>query len=152
MIGVGAIIELKGTGKILIGKRKTHEINHGTWEITYGRIDHHEELTTALQREVFEETGITDLKVKKLNRIWHIYRGEKHEDKECYGFTFICETDQKELKLSEEHSEFRWVTSQDALQMITIEGIKVDIEEYIKYKGTKSEVPISDLGNHIQLL
>lgn len=151
MIGVGAIIERKGTETILLGKRATTEVNHGSWEMIYGRIDHHEELATALKREVFEETGITDLKVKKLNRIWHIYRGNKHVDTEVYGFTFICETQIEKPTLSHEHSEFRWVTPQEALDLLTIPGIKKDIETYIKNKNNTPNIVISDISDHIQL-
>ena len=147
MIGVGAIIELKGTNKILIGKRDTHEVHHGEWEITYGRIDHHEDLTVALKREVFEETGITDLKIKTLNRIWHVYRGNKHVDTEIFGFTFVCETEEKNPKMSAEHSQFMWIEPEKAIEMITVPGIKQDLELYIKNKKVKTNVTISDLNN-----
>lgn len=151
MIAVGAIIELKGTEKILIGKRDTHEVNHGTWEMIYGRIDHHEELAIALKREVFEETGISDLKIKKLNRIWHIYRGNKHVDTEVYGFTFVCETEEKNPKMSEEHSEFMWIEPEKALEMMTVVGIKKDLEIYIKNKNIKTNVVISDLQDNAEV-
>ncbi|MEO8581028.1 MAG: NUDIX hydrolase [Patescibacteria group bacterium] len=151
MIGVGAIIELKGTNKILLGKRDTREIKHGTWEMIYGRINHHEELITGLKREVMEETGIQDLIIKKLNRIWHIYRGNKHEDTELYGFTFVCETSEKKPRVSEEHSEFMWVEPEAAIDMMTVPGIKKDLELYIKNKKTETNVSISDLNDQIKV-
>lgn len=151
MIGVGAIIELKGTDKILIGKRDTHEVNHGTWEMIYGRIDHHEELITALKREVFEETGITDLEIKKLNRIWHIYRGNKHEDTELYGFTFVCETGDQKPKVSPEHLEFLWIKPEEALKMIAVPGIVKDLEIYIENKKRQSNITLSDLNDSLEI-
>lgn len=150
MIGVGAIIELKGTDKILIAKRDTHEVNHGTWEMIYGRIDHHEELITALKREVFEETGITDLEVKKLNRIWHIYRGNKHEDTELYGFTFVCETSEKKPKLSKEHKEFIWTTPEEAIKKMTVPGIVKELELYIANKNNNLKTVITDLKDLVE--
>lgn len=108
MIAVGALIELKGTDRILLMKRSgSADLNEGSWELMYGRIDQFEELTDAVKREVAEETCITDLKVKKLQKIWHIFRGEKDPDTEVYGFTFICETAQKEIQISNEHTEYR---------------------------------------------
>ena len=145
MIAVGAIIELSGTDKILINKRANHEVHIGEWEIMYGRIDQFEDLSDALKREIFEETGITKINIKKLLRIWHIYRGEKSENSEVYGFTFICETEQKNVKISSEHSEYKWATVEEALSLIKVPGIRKDVEIYQKKKAKIGPMIVTDI-------
>lgn len=146
MVAIGAIIELKGTDKILILKRASQEIHTGEWETMYGRIDQFEELEDALRREVFEETGLHNLKIKKLQRIWHIFRGEKSEDTEVYGFTFICETEQEEIQLSAEHSTYRWVTQDEALSLIKVPGIVQDIKVYKQWKNKLGPILTSNIA------
>lgn len=147
MIAVGAIIELKGTDKILVIQRsKEAGIHENEWEILYGRIDQHEELTEALQREVQEETGITDLTPKQLLRIAHIYRGEKSADHEVYIFTYVCETSQEEVSISNEHLSYKWVTVDEALQLVKIEGIRRDIEIYKNDRDKLGPIIISDIN------
>ena len=145
MIGIGAIIELKGTNKILVLKRNS-DFQHGQWEIMYGRIDQHEEFAQGLKREVREETGIIDLKIKSLSRIWHIYRGEKLAENELFGCTFICETETEYVKLSREHTEYKWVNYQEAVGLSSVSGIDADMKLYARRKnGEKIGIEYSNL-------
>lgn len=145
MIAVGAIIELKGTNKILVLKRNSEEIHNGEWEMMYGRIDQFEELTDALKREIFEETGLEKITVKKLQQVWHIFRGEKSADTEVYGFTFICESATDEVVLSSEHSEYKWTTVDEALKLIKVPGIHKDVEIYKNERKKLGPIIVSDL-------
>lgn len=142
MVAIGAIIEDERTGEILVSRRQ-HDFQNGEWEITYGRIDQFEDLDTALFREVKEETGLINVEIKKLMRVWHIFRGEHEAEKEVYGFTFYCTVKNPSVKLSEEHTEFKWVTPQEALQLIKVPGIKKDVELFIEHK-TDSSVSLAD--------
>ena len=137
MIGVGAIIEHKTTGKILILKR-VHDFNNGEWEFGYGRLDHFEGFEQALKREILEETSITDLELKKVLRIWHFYRGEKIEEKEIFGLTFWVTTKTSKIKLSAEHSNYKWVTPIEAKNYIKIKGLLNDLEIFLKNKNDLS--------------
>jgi len=145
MIGMGAIIELKGTNKILVLKRNS-DFQHGQWEIMYGRIDQHEEFAEGLRREVKEETGLTDLKIKKLSRIWHIYRGEKSTENELFGCTFICETETEKIYLSREHTEYKWIEYEKAVGLSQVSGIDADMKLYLRRKnGEKIGIEYSNL-------
>lgn len=150
MVAVGSIIQLKGTNRILINKRSARSgINEDRWELVYGRIDQFEELEEALKREVREETGLSELKITKLLRVWHIFRGERSEENEIYGFTFICETDQEEVILSDEHSEYKWATVDEALQLIKVTGIKQDLELFKTKKDEIGPTIVSDLSTNL---
>lgn len=97
-----------------------------------GWIDQFEDLETGLRREVAEETGLTELEIKKMLTNWHIFRGPKSAHNEVIGITFICQTPQTEVKLSFEHSRYQWVDPAQAVKMISIPGIKRDVEAYLK--------------------
>ncbi len=128
MIGVGCIMEHGPTGKILCLLRDRANYQKGEWELMYGRIDQHEELFEALRREVKEETGLEGFTIERLLRVWHFYRGEKKPETEIHGFTFYCVSETQNVTLSTEHSEYRWVSPQEALNLITIDGVKEDIK------------------------
>jgi len=130
MIAIGAIIEHVPSGKILIQQR-ADAWQKNEWEVPYGRIDQFEELTQAIKREVFEETGLSDLSVHELIRIWHIFRGERSAENEVYGFTFHCKTHTQEIQLSTEHFQAQWLLPTEAIKLITIPGIKYDLECFI---------------------
>ncbi|NMC36335.1 NUDIX domain-containing protein [Candidatus Beckwithbacteria bacterium] len=134
MIGVGAIIEHKTTGKILI-LRRIHDFNNDEWEFGYGRLDHFEGFEQALKREVLEETGMTDLELKKVLRIWHFYRGEKTAHREIFGITFWATTKTSKIKLSPEHSDYKWVTPVEAKNYIKIKGLLNDLEIFLQDKN-----------------
>lgn len=136
MVAAGAIIALEGTDKILITRRKAVGADNwhaGTWEVGYGRLAQGESLEEGLRREVEEETGITDLSVGEIVRVWHIYRGaEEVPENEVIGVTFACTTQQSAITLSLEHDEYRWVSPEEALKMIEVEGIQEDIRAWQK--------------------
>jgi len=65
-VSLGAIIEQKETGKILLVKRADdYDFRPGEWEFMSGRMNQYEEPEDALRREVKEETGL-DVEITKL--------------------------------------------------------------------------------------
>jgi len=148
MLGAGGIIEYKETGEILILKRDKTDFNSGFWEIPYGRIGQFEEIETALRRELLEETSTSGFKIIKLLRLWHIFRGtEKTAENEIHGYSFWMRTESKQIELSPEHSEYRWVKAEEALKIVTLPGILKDIDLFIKHKQDPTLPPeIHTLG------
>jgi 8-oxo-dGTP pyrophosphatase MutT (NUDIX family) len=136
MVAVGAIIVQRDSEKILVSQRASSQDWHpNEWEISYGRIDQHEDPETGLRREMFEELGLTDLSVKNILRVWHIYRGPVLAENDLIGITFVCSTASKEIRLSNEHQAYKWVKPEEALDLIKIEGIRKDVEAYIKLRS-----------------
>jgi len=129
MVAAGAIIELGTTGKILLAQRsKKLDWHPGEWEITYGRIAQFESPEEGLRREVKEELGLTDIEIGNVLRVWHIFRGSKKPENDLVGITYRCRTNNEMVTLSDEHEQYAWVTPEEAVSMIHIEGIRKDVE------------------------
>jgi len=139
MVAVGAIIELENTDQILL-LRRTDNFHKNEWEVVYGRIDQGEDLETGLRREITEETGITQLNIIDCLSHWHMYRGEETPDKEIIGVTYVCRTNQPDLQISTEHSEYQWISVEEALGLVKVEGIKRNLEEYQVWRQRQQEV------------
>lgn len=134
MVASGAIIENIANGKILLIQRSGDLDWHpGEWEILYGRIDQFEDTVTGLKREVEEEVGISDLEVLEVLTVWHMFRGTvETAENELIGVTYHCRTSQTEITISDEHQTYRWVSPQEALDLVKIEGIRRDIKKFIE--------------------
>ena len=129
MVAVGAVIENSQTGLVLLQQR-ADGFQANEWELPYGRVDQFEELSEALARELFEETGLTDIKPQRLLRVWHFYRGQKSAETEVYGLTFHCLTSQTQITQSDEHQAYKWTTAVKALDLIKVPGIHADMKIY----------------------
>lgn len=132
MVAVGAIIQQSQTGKILLIQRAPElDWQPNQWEALYGRIDQSEGPEQGLRREVSEEVGITQLEINQVLTVWHMYRGLVAPENELIGITYAASTEQESIRLSDEHSQYRWVTPEEALEIVTIEGIKRDIRAFM---------------------
>ena len=101
----------------------------------YGRLAQHEDPITGLKREVEEELSIAVTPLQPLTT-WRIYRGhEETAENELIGITYYATTGDAQVTISDEHSEYRWVTAEDALSLIKIGGIKRDINAYLDLQG-----------------
>lgn len=70
-VAVGVIYDTQG--RILIARRPDHVAQGGVWEFPGGKVDAHETVTTALQRELHEELGIEMEQTRPLIQIHHDY-------------------------------------------------------------------------------
>lgn len=131
MVAVGGMIELQDTNKILIIKRADdQDWRGGEWETQYGRIDQFEEPLQGLQREIREETGLRNIEIRDVLTVWHMFRGSTKAENELVGITYWVRALEDTVKISFEHTEWRWVSPEEALELITEEGIRRDIRKY----------------------
>ena len=146
MVAVGAIIEHTSTGKILLMKRAdTATYAPGLWEDLTGRMKQFEEPEAALHREIKEETGLTVTIVKPL-KVFHLYRGEPTADNELIGIVYWCRTHSDHVTLSHEHSDYRWLTPQEALDLADHPGIQQDIHAFIQ-EATNLDEPTQTMSS-----
>jgi 8-oxo-dGTP diphosphatase len=111
------IIALKGIvvykGKVLIIKRSDYdEAFAGIWEIPGGRLQFDEELESALIREVKEEAGI-EITIEKL---YYAYTFMTSPTRQFVILTYLCKTEQDNVTLSNEHTEYLWASKAELKQ------------------------------------
>ena len=90
-LGVGVIV-LNNKNRVFVGKRIDNPIDK--WQMPQGGVNYGEDLTTAMKRELKEETGIKNIKILReidgwseyelpnylLGKIWKgKYRGQKQK-------------------------------------------------------------------------
>lgn len=137
LVATGAIIENSSTGKILLLKRSdSKDFSAGIWEYITGRLNQFEEPQDGLRREIIEEAGI-EVKIIKPISIFHIFRGEKIAENELVGIMYWCKTESEEIKISDEHSGYTWVTADEALKIIEKPSMREDIKAFIKERKQK---------------
>lgn len=100
-------------GKFLVLKREKKDSYPELWEFPSGKLESKEELIKSAKRELLEEAG---LKAKKLE-----YRGcckrRLPGDPVTVVHYFHTSDFEGKLKLSEEHTAFRWLTKKQILKM-----------------------------------
>lgn len=88
-------------GEILILRRPSSR-----WQFVGGRVNEGEHWLDSLRREIREETGIVDVDIISVmtvdNWIW--------EGVPEFGVYFFCRTHSNKITLSEEHTEYCWVS------------------------------------------
>ncbi len=154
MFGVGAIIQRGNSEDILTLKRtQTHSnFNPDKWELLYGRVRQFEELETAVRREIKEETGISQIEIIKVLRIWHFFRGSQEADKEIFGVTFWCRTNEEKVTLSYEHQEYRWCKPDEALSLCSVPGIQSDIKLFSSRSKNNYCIGLSQTNESLEVL
>lgn len=98
-------------GEILIVKRDKEIIFVDKWDIPGGKLENDETLFEAISREIVEEVDL------KLERIICTLSSSKFEGKLgdkliIYRNIYLCKASGK-VKLSPEHSEYKWVAPED---------------------------------------
>lgn len=127
----GAVVR---EGKILVVQRALDDDSYpGLWELPSGKKEPLESVTDAVTREVREET---QLEVKPLDVVFTFNFTVEKPD-EIRDFTQLIfaveEVAEKEVVLSEEHKEFKWIT-QDELDTLNIsDETKAGIKKVFAY-------------------
>ena len=107
----------------------------GHWDFPKGHIEEGEKEGETVKREVEEETGIKDAKIIDGFREWvkyffrRTYDLRKEEKKKApWVFKivtfYLLETKTKEVKISFEHTGFKWLPYEQALKQLTFKNAK----------------------------
>jgi 8-oxo-dGTP pyrophosphatase MutT (NUDIX family) len=115
---VGAVIKYKyenaEPAKFLLLKNR-----RGFWGFPQGHKEKGETELQTLKREVHEETGIDDLEVHShIGKIsYSFFKGDGMRSQKEVSFYFGT-TATVQVKISEEHADFIWVTLKDAFSLL----------------------------------
>ena len=118
-IGVGIIV-LNNYNQVFVGKRKDNPVNN--WQLPQGGVDKGEDFTTAMKRELIEETSVTNIKIlKEINHMFEyelpesligkIWKGKFRGQKQRWFITRFLGSD-NEINLDTRRPEFidwKWI-------------------------------------------
>ncbi|MBX9696580.1 MAG: NUDIX hydrolase [Alphaproteobacteria bacterium] len=117
-LGIKGIVK-NASGLILLLKHKK-----GYWDLPGGRVSRGETPEQTLLREVEEETGLTGLRDIKAQSMVLSPIMIKNSDQQSHGLIFWYHTcTQRQdvpIKLSDEHTEYRWATSDDIIATLSL--------------------------------
>lgn len=102
---------------------------YGDWEFPGGQVEESETIPHALEREVFEETGIV-VRVKSLVGIYSNTRKPP-----IVNMDFICEYISGEPATSAESTEVEWVDRDEALSRVKREAINKRLKNMLEFSG-----------------
>jgi ADP-ribose pyrophosphatase YjhB (NUDIX family) len=113
-------------GKVLLVR---HATKRDFWDTPGGRIDDDETILQTLDRELHEELpNITDYEVKKLVHAHRVHRDIDGEVSLVLLFHQVVAEFDGEPQISEEHTEVRWFTLEEA-QEIAAESVQAALRK-----------------------
>ena len=133
----------KSAGAVVFYREPDGEIKYlllqhraGHWAFPKGLIEKGEALVDAARREVKEESGFQNFELTdsfketeryffKVKYDYQLSRGwRKGQNVLKFVTYFLARAESRDVKLSQEHTDFTWLNFEDALKMITYGGAK----------------------------
>jgi dATP pyrophosphohydrolase len=119
--------------KFLLLKRSPEaKIYPGIWQMITGTIESHEHTKDTLIRELEEETGLKPSRIFSIPRVNTFYLAIA--DKICMSPVFLTFVDNTDVKISSEHTEYKWANFEESSALIhwpnQVESLKV-IKKYL---------------------
>ena len=122
---------IQNEARFLIIKRDREPYN-GIWQPVTGRIEKGEKAWQAAMRETEEETGLTPDRFYSANFIEKFYDLRNEIIAHCPAFVGFMDKD-TEINLSAEHSEWRWVRAEEAIEKVAFSEQKKAIAHIKQY-------------------
>ena len=131
-IGVKAYIIDEQNKMLFIKRKKDNPHNPGTWDHPGGRLNPGEDIIQGLKREIKEETNLEVDVIIPLEAHSFTRQDGQHITLVC----FLCKKNSNDFRLSEEHSEYKWIDIEKDKDMIPSWDLPV-IENYLKFGLSK---------------
>ncbi len=113
----------------------------GHWDFPKGNIEPGEKEIDTVKREVYEETGITDLEFifgfRETIRYFYFRNKEKISKEVIF---YLARTNQKDVKISYEHKGYEWLPYEKALERITYDNSKDVLRKAYNYLKSIGEI------------
>ena len=126
LFNAGISIILERDSKVLLGQRSAHRFAGGMWEFPAGRIEPSELIEDAVIREAKEELGVNVKPIQLINA--YIFT---RENEPFILLNYYCEFT-GEIQISDEHKELRWLSFEDASQLLGFEEQKATLAQFLR--------------------
>ena len=126
---VGCFVE--HDGKFLLLRRHPHKASGDTWGLPAGKLDLGENILQAVLRETEEETGLI-ISEDSVTHFDSLYVRDGTFDIEWHMFSTKLDGLPDVKISSHEHSEYQWVTPEEALEMNLIHDLPQSIRLFYK--------------------
>lgn len=124
--------------EFLLLKRASNEKYSDLWQMVTGSIESESAYQTAL-REIKEETGLTPIKFWVVPNINSFYSTEN--DIIIMIPVFAAMVDKNAVvTISEEHTEFKWVKKEKALELLAWPGQRKSVEIIYEYFTNRQSI------------
>ena len=97
----------------------------GHWDFVKGHVERDETEHETMIRELREETGIRDAHLLKGFREEIKYQFQRRKDTVYKKVIFyVLETETKEVVISHEHADYKWLNYDESMELLTFENAK----------------------------
>lgn len=101
---------------LLLKRNEKDKVYPGIWQMITGGINENEKIREGVIREIREEIGVHPSAVFSLPRVNSFYF--EYGDAICLSPVFLAFIENKKVNLSEEHTEYKWVSFAEAIKLI----------------------------------
>jgi len=106
--------------EFLLLKRAENQVYPGLWQMVTGKIKAEESAHQTALREILEETGLVPAQLWVAPTVNSFY--EPKDEYICLLPVFAARVDTGEIKLSDEHTDYKWVDKITAQKLLAWEG------------------------------
>ena len=131
-VGVKALIV--NEGKVLLLREAAYDegTNMGKWDVPGGRINEAESVPEGLAREIFEETGLKDVRIGDVLGVYETFpviKGEMCHIIRIFYAAYITEI--PEVVLSSDHDAYEWVQLSGCGDKMLVSNLEQLIEKVL---------------------
>lgn len=106
----------------------------GHWDFPRGNVERNERDIDAAKREILEETGLSNLEFifgfREKVKFFYRRKGKNIRKEVIY---YLARTDKRDVRLSFEHKDYKWLPLEDALKVLTFETSREVLRKAHKY-------------------
>lgn len=117
--------------EFLLLKRSDNQPYPGVWQMVTGKIKENEKAYETALRELKEETGLEPEKFWVVPYVNSFYSHE--QDFVCLVPVFAVLVGSNDVKISDEHSKYKWVDKDEAEKLLAWKGQRISVKTIHDY-------------------